>query len=135
MGDAIFLGGGGQGQDEAQTLLLSQANRHGIVAGATGTGKTVTLQIMAEGFSNAGVPVFCADVKGDLSGIAKAGSETFKLHEAFMSRVRKIGFDTYTYHDVPAVFWDVFADQGHAVRAASRVLSLASSGPLRFLLR
>ena len=74
MGDAIFLGGGGQGQDEAQTLLLSQANRHGIVAGATGTGKTVTLQIMAEGFSRAGVPVFCADIKGDLSGIAKSGS-------------------------------------------------------------
>ena len=124
MNDRIYLGGGGADQNEPQSLLLKQANRHGIIAGATGTGKTVTLQIMAEGFSNAGVPVFCADVKGDLSGIAKAGSETFKLHEAFMSRARKIGFDTYTYHDVPAVFWDVFADQGHAVRA-----TVAEMGP------
>ena len=124
MNDRIYLGGGGAEQNEPQSLLLKQANRHGIIAGATGTGKTVTLQIMAEGFSNAGVPVFCADVKGDLSGIAKAGSETFKLHEAFMSRARKIGFDGYTYHDAPAVFWDVFADQGHAVRA-----TVAEMGP------
>ena len=117
MGDAIFIGGGGEGQKEAQTLLLSQANRHGMVAGATGTGKTVTLQIMAEGFSNAGVPVFCADIKGDLSGIAKSGSADFKLHDAFMSRASKIDFADYTYHDVPAVFWDVFGEKGHAVRS------------------
>lgn len=117
MSDRIYLGGGGDEQDEAQSLLLKQANRHGIIAGATGTGKTVTLQIMAEGFSNAGVPVFCADVKGDLSGVAKSGSEDFKLHDAFMSRAGKIGFDDYSYHDVPAVFWDVFSEKGHSVRA------------------
>ncbi|WP_084421246.1 helicase HerA-like domain-containing protein [Henriciella litoralis] len=117
MGDRIYLGGGGEGQNEAQSLLLSRANRHGIVAGATGTGKTVTLQIMAEGFSNEGVPVFCADVKGDLSGIAKSGTADFKLHDAFMSRAGKIGFEDYTYHDVPTAFWDVFGDKGHPVRA------------------
>ena len=118
MADAIYLGGGGPEQNEAQTLLLNRANRHGIIAGATGTGKTVTLQILAEGFSNEGVPVFCADVKGDLSGLAKSGSETFKLHDAFTSRATKIGFaDAYTYHDTPVVFWDVFGKKGHTVRA------------------
>ena len=124
MGDSIYIGGGGENQNEAQRLLLKQANRHGIVAGATGTGKTVTLQIMAEGFSSEGVPVFCADVKGDLSGIAKSGTETFKLHDAFMSRATKIGFEDYSYHDVPAVFWDVFAEKGHAVRS-----TIAEMGP------
>ena len=69
MTQSIFLGGGGSDNKLAQELLLSRANRHGLVAGATGTGKTVTLQIMAEGFSEQGVPVFCADVKGDLSGL------------------------------------------------------------------
>ena len=117
MSDAIYIGGGGPEQNEDQTLLLNRANRHGIIAGATGTGKTVTLQILAEGFSNAGVPVFCADVKGDLSGLAKAGSEDFKLHGAFTSRAEKIGFADYTYHDTPTVFWDVFGKQGHPVRA------------------
>ncbi|WP_018149275.1 helicase HerA-like domain-containing protein [Henriciella marina] len=124
MSNGIYLGGGGGAQNEAQALLLKQANRHGIIAGATGTGKTVTLQIMAEGFSKQGVPVFCADVKGDLSGIAKSGSETFKLHEAFASRAAKIGFEDYTYHDVPAVFWDVFGEKGHAVRS-----TIAEMGP------
>lgn len=124
MSDSIYLGGGGEAQNEAQALLLKQANRHGIIAGATGTGKTVTLQIMAEGFSAQGVPVFCADIKGDLSGIAKPGSETFKLHEAFTSRASKIGFEDYTYHDVPAVFWDVFGAKGHSVRS-----TIAEMGP------
>ena len=117
MGEVIYIGGGGPEQDEAQTLLLNRANRHGIIAGATGTGKTVTLQILTEGFSNAGVPVFCADVKGDLSGLAKAGTEDFKLHEAFMSRAGKIGFSDYTYHDTPTIFWDVYGEKGHPVRA------------------
>ena len=84
MGDRIFIGGAdmdGEGTpNDAQTLLLNRANRHGIVAGATGTGKTVTLQILAEGFANEGVPVFCADVKGDLSGICVSGSPEHKLH-------------------------------------------------------
>ncbi|MEO0914162.1 MAG: helicase HerA-like domain-containing protein, partial [Pseudomonadota bacterium] len=70
--DRIFLGGGGVDYGEAQSLILKYANRHGLIAGATGTGKTVTLQILAESFSNAGVPVFLADVKGDLSGLAVA---------------------------------------------------------------
>ena len=81
MTDDIFIGGGGDAYGEAQLLLLDKSNRHGLIAGATGTGKTVTLQIMAEGFSNAGVPVFLSDVKGDLSGLAVSGTETFKLHE------------------------------------------------------
>lgn len=122
---SIFIGGGGPEQDEAQTLLLNRANRHGLVAGATGTGKTVTLQILAEGFTNAGVPVFCSDVKGDLSGIAMSGSAEHKLHEKFLSRAEKIGFDDYGYHDVPTIFWDVFGEKGHPVRA-----TIAEMGPL-----
>jgi hypothetical protein len=72
--DSIFVGGGGEGYTAPQNLLLKYGNRHGLVAGATGTGKTVTLQVLAEGFSAAGVPVFMADVKGDLSGMAVAGN-------------------------------------------------------------
>ncbi|MEO0982057.1 MAG: helicase HerA-like domain-containing protein [Pseudomonadota bacterium] len=117
MSDSIFVGGGGPEQNEAQSLLLSRANRHGLVAGATGTGKTVTLQILAEGFSNAGVPVFCADVKGDLSGVSVAGSHEHKLHDKLISRAEKIGFEDYGYAETPTVFWDVFGEQGHPVRA------------------
>ena len=95
MDDKVFLGGGGVDYAEKQGLTLKYANRHGLVAGATGTGKTVTLQILAEGFANAGVPVFMSDVKGDLSGIAASGSAEFKLHQAFTDRARKIGFDDY----------------------------------------
>ncbi len=83
MGETVFIGGGGKDYADQQHLLLSHANRHGLIAGATGTGKTVTLQILAEGLSAAGVPVFLADIKGDLSGLAKAGREDFKLHDAF----------------------------------------------------
>ena len=74
MSETIFVGGGGPDYGEHQGLLLKYANRHGLIAGATGTGKTVTLQILAEGFSSVGVPVFLSDVKGDLSGLAKSGS-------------------------------------------------------------
>ena len=116
MSDSIFVGGGGEAQNEAQVLLLKRANRHGLVAGATGTGKTVTLQILAEGFSNAGVPVFCADVKGDLSGVTLSGTHEHKLHEKLVSRADKIGFDDYDYAASPAVFWDVFGKKGHPVR-------------------
>ena len=73
MAETLFLGGAGADHSKAQTLRLKYANRHGLIAGATGTGKTVTLQILAEGFSQAGVPVFLSDVKGDLSGLAQAG--------------------------------------------------------------
>lgn len=129
MGDRIFIGGadmdGNGTPNDAQTLLLNRANRHGIVAGATGTGKTVTLQILAEGFSNEGVPVFCADVKGDLSGICVSGSPDHKLHPKLISRAEKIGFDDYGYGETPAVFWDVFGKKGHPVRT-----TISDMGPL-----
>ena len=125
MDGKIFIGGGGPDYGEKQGLTLKYANRHGLIAGATGTGKTVTLQILAEGFSSAGVPVFLSDVKGDLSGLAKAGSPDHKLHDAFMSRAQKIGFDDYDYSDFPVTFWDLFGEQGHPVRT-----TVAEMGPL-----
>ncbi len=120
----IFVGGGGAGHALPQQLLLRYGNRHGLIAGATGTGKTVTLQVLAEGFSAAGVPVFMADVKGDLAGIAAAGSVTQKLHEPFMARAKTIGLDLQ-YRAFPVIFWDMFAQQGHPVRA-----TVAEMGPL-----
>ncbi len=123
--DRIFVGGGGEGYVAPQSLLLKYGNRHGLVAGATGTGKTVTLQILAEGFSAAGVPVFLADVKGDLSGLARAGSETAKLHEAFTKRAATIGLTEYSYTSFPVTFWDLFGEQGHPVRT-----TVAEMGPL-----
>ena len=125
MSESIFVGGGGEGYGEAQRLLLKYANRHGLIAGATGTGKTVTLQILAESFSNAGVPVFLSDVKGDLSGLAEAGSQAFKLHDAFMKRAAKIGFDDYAYEGFPVIFWDLFGAAGHPIRT-----TVAEMGPL-----
>lgn len=124
MTNDIFIGGGGDAYGEAQLLLLDKSNRHGLIAGATGTGKTVTLQIMAEGFSNAGVPVFLSDVKGDLSGLAVSGAETFKLHEPFMKRAETIGLDLQ-YDSFPVTFWDLFGQQGHPIRA-----TVAEMGPL-----
>ena len=93
----LFIGGGGPDYGTQQFLSLKYANRHGLVAGATGTGKTVTLQIMAEGFANAGVPVFLSDVKGDLSGLAMAGDPNHKLHGPFTERAEKIGFTDFKY--------------------------------------
>lgn len=124
MSDQIFVGGGGEGYEAPQHLLLKYGNRHGLIAGATGTGKTVTLQILAEGFSAAGVPVVMADVKGDLSGLAKSGSETHKLHEAFLKRSATIGLDL-KYSDFPVVFWDLFGELGHPIRT-----TVAEMGPL-----
>ncbi|MEL6915025.1 MAG: helicase HerA-like domain-containing protein [Pseudomonadota bacterium] len=125
MEQGIFVGGGGEGYGVRQELALKYANRHGLVAGATGTGKTVTLQILAEGFSADGVPVFLSDVKGDLSGLAKAGSADFKLHGAFTSRAETIGFSDYAYGAVPVTFWDLFGEKGHPVRT-----TVAEMGPL-----
>lgn len=125
MSDSIFIGGGGETQNEPQLLLLNRANRHGLVAGATGTGKTVTLQILAQGFSDAGVPVFCADVKGDLSGISQPGSADHKLHDKLMSRAETIGLQPYKYGASPTVFWDVFGERGHPVRT-----TIAEMGPV-----
>ncbi|NNE51849.1 MAG: DUF853 family protein [Sulfitobacter sp.] len=125
MNDDIFIGGGGPDYGTKQFLNIGYANRHGLVAGATGTGKTVTLQILAEGFSARGVPVFMSDVKGDLSGLAKSGSPDFKLHEAFTSRAEKIGFDDYYYGAFPVTFWDLYGAQGHPVRT-----TVSEMGPL-----
>ncbi len=111
-GNGIFVGTG----EDKQHLLYKLANRHGLIAGATGTGKTVTLQILAEGFSKAGVPVFMADVKGDLSGISQSGSAEFKLHDKLLSRAEKIGLDDYGYRDFHTIFWDLYGEQGHPIR-------------------
>src|SRR6266581_4060221 len=104
----IFVGRG----DHDQFLALALANRHGLATGATGTGKTVSLQVLAEGFSRAGVPVFAADIKGDLSGIAAPG----EAREAFVKRAKDIGFE-YETDEFPAMFWDLFGEQGHPIRA------------------
>jgi uncharacterized protein len=103
-----------------EVLDLKFGNRHGLVAGATGTGKTVTLQVLAEGFSLAGVPVFAADIKGDLSGVAAVG----EAREAFVERARAMGL-TYRPDEFPVVFWDVLGAQGHPVRA-----TISEMGPL-----
>jgi DNA helicase HerA-like ATPase len=102
-------------------LLPSLANRHGCITGATGTGKTVTLQVMAQAFSDIGVPVFMADVKGDLSGLAKAGAMTPKLKERFDS----LKLDAPDWAACPVTFWDVFGEQGHPVRT-----TISDLGPL-----
>jgi len=110
MNEGILIGG----SDAGQIFLNPRyANRHGLVAGATGTGKTVTLQCLAEGFSDLGVPVFLADVKGDVSGISQAG----KPHPKIDERVQKIGIGNYTQRGFPVAFWDVFGEQGTPVRS------------------
>lgn len=103
------------------TLLPKMANRHGLVAGATGTGKTVTLQTLAERFSRIGVPVFLADVKGDLSGISAPGEE----HPRIMERVRQLGLADFRFAPYPVVFWDVFGRLGHPLRT-----TISEMGPL-----
>jgi len=103
----IFVGKG----DHDQYLTQALANRHGLATGATGTGKTVSLQVLAEGFSRAGVPVFAADVKGDLSGIAARGEAKPEL----VKRAKDLGFD-YAPEEFPVVFWDLFGEQGHPIR-------------------
>ena len=105
---AIFVGA----SDADQFLLLKYANRHGLIAGATGTGKTVTLQTIAEGFSAYGVPVFMADVKGDLSGVGQAGGDNPRAIE----RARQLRIDGYVGRAFPAIYWDLFGDKGHPVR-------------------
>ncbi|MFV0360637.1 helicase HerA-like domain-containing protein [Tropicimonas sp.] len=122
--ERIFVGGGGEAYSAPQEMLLRYGNRHGLIAGATGTGKTVTLQILAEGFSAAGVPVLLADVKGDLSGIAAAGSADAPLHGAFARRAETIGLDLI-YEAFPVTFWDLLGEQGHPVRT-----TVAEMGPL-----
>jgi DNA helicase HerA-like ATPase len=104
-------------------LLPAMSNRHGLIAGATGTGKTVTLQVIAESFSRIGVPVFAADVKGDLSGISQPGVENPKIAD----RVKKLKLTDFSFAGCPVTFWDVFGEQGHPVRA-----TVSDMGPLIF---
>jgi hypothetical protein len=115
-GDKIFIGKG----EQSAWLTLALANRHGLVTGATGTGKTVTLQVMAEGFARAGVPVFAADIKGDLSGISEIG----KPQDFILKRAAEMGL-TFQPDQFSTVFWDVFGEQGHPVRA-----TVTEMGPL-----
>ena len=119
----IFIGLAANG--EREVLELSRANRHGLIAGATGTGKTVTLQGLAESFSAQGVPVFLADVKGDLSGIALAVSPTFAHADSLQERAKELGMTDYAYSDNPAVFWDLYGQQGHPIRT-----TISEMGPL-----
>jgi len=107
--------------DKELCLLPALGNRHGLITGATGTGKTVTLQVMAEHFSRIGVPVFMADVKGDLAGISQAGAMSPKLDE----RLKLIGVDAPAFTGFPTVFWDALGDMGHPVRA-----TISDMGPL-----
>ena len=115
----VYLGSSGGGP---QYLALAFANRHGLITGATGTGKTVSLQVMAEGFSAAGVPVFCADIKGDVAGLAVAGEPK----EPLTKRAETIGFTAeYKFEAFPVVFWDLFGAEGHAIRT-----TVSEIGPL-----
>lgn len=125
MDHGIFIGGSGADYASPQQLLLKYANRHGLIAGATGTGKTVTLQILAESFSAAGVPVFLSDVKGDLAGLSQAGCDTAKLHVPFTERAVRIGFADYAYRAFPVTFWDLYGEKGHPIRT-----TVSEMGPL-----
>ncbi|MEK7759084.1 MAG: helicase HerA-like domain-containing protein, partial [Pseudomonadota bacterium] len=120
MSDAstLYLGSGNDGE---VALRLRMANRHGLIAVATGTGKTVTLQILAENFSRAGVPVFMADVKGDLAGLAKPGNPNEKVEK----RVQELKLKDYTPRPCPVVFWDLYGKNGHPIRA-----TISEMGPL-----
>jgi DNA helicase HerA-like ATPase len=115
--DRLYMGT----STKPEYLLLKYGNRHGLVTGATGTGKTVTLQGLAEGFSRAGVPVFCADVKGDLSGLAAQGGDK----DWVIKRAQEIGFEDYKGDTYPVIFWDLFGKQGHPVRT-----TVSEMGPL-----
>jgi uncharacterized protein len=121
--DGLFIGTSAAGA--RQVINWKRANRHGMIAGATGTGKTITLQVMAEGFSRNGVPVFISDVKGDLSGMAMAGSALQKNHEIFVARAAEIGDTEWVYGDNPVQFWDLFGEQGHPIRT-----TISEMGPL-----
>src|ERR1700736_3490315 len=114
--EKIFIGKG----EQPAWLTLALANRHGLVTGATGTGKTVSLQVMAEGFARAGVPVFAADIKGDLSGIAEIGEPK----DFIIQRAKEMDLK-FRPDQVATIFWDVFGEQGHPVRA-----TVSEMGPL-----
>ena len=120
--DAVYIGQSVGEESTAQYFPLKWGNRHGLIAGATGTGKTVTLQNLAEGFSDAGVPVFMADVKGDLSGMCQHSD----MQDFLVKRADIIGFsEEYESRVYPTVFWDIFGDQGHSIRT-----TVSEMGPL-----
>jgi DNA helicase HerA-like ATPase len=125
MSDAAIFIGAGPGGNHSQQLTLARANRHGLIAGATGTGKTVTLQGIVEALSAAGVPTFVADVKGDLAGLAMPGSPMSKAHGVFAARAEEIGFAGWQYRDCPVQLWDLFGEQGHPIRT-----TITEMGPL-----
>ena len=115
---SVLIGGA---QGEHVSLNAGMANRHGMIAGATGTGKTITMQILAEGFSRAGVPVFLADVKGDVSGLSVQG----KPHPKVDERIQAIGIEDFQLSGNPVVFWDMYGKKGHPVRT-----TVTELGPL-----
>ncbi|HEV7319544.1 MAG TPA: DUF853 domain-containing protein [Ensifer sp.] len=122
----LFIGASRKPDDsinKGEYLELKFGNRHGLITGATGTGKTITLQILAEGFANAGVPVFCADVKGDLSGIGAIGEPK----DFITKRAEQIGLPTnpYEFQEFPVIFWDIYGEKGHRVRT-----TMSEMGPL-----
>ena len=106
----IYMGLAG---DKRVEMVLKMCNRHGLISGASGTGKTVTMKVMAESFSDAGVPVFMCDVKGDVAGICAPGQST----EDMEKRIDRFGLrETFTYREYPTTFWDIYQEGGHAVR-------------------
>lgn len=117
----IYIGSATGKPEQKQWLTLSRANRHGLIAGATGTGKTVTLQILAEGFANAGIPVFMADVKGDLTGLCQPS----QMQDFLVKRATEIGLSPYTPQALPCIFWDLYGEKGHPVRT-----TISEMGPL-----
>ncbi len=120
----LFIGASRNPDDsinKPEYLDLKFGNRHGLITGATGTGKTVTLQILAEAFSDAGVPVFCADIKGDLSGLAAMG----EAKDFLLKRASEVGLSPYDFQEFPVIFWDLYGEKGHRVRT-----TMAEMGPL-----
>ena len=107
--------------DKRLYLLPDMANRHGLIAGATGTGKTITMKVMAESFSDMGVPVFLADIKGDLTGMCKPGIDSADMR----SRIERFGIEDFSYRSYPTRFWDIFGEVGHPVR-----VTVSSMGPV-----
>ena len=119
--EAIYVGSETGVPDNKLYFELKWGNRHGLIAGATGTGKTVTLQNLAEGFSNAGVPVFMADVKGDLSGLCQPS----EMQDFLVKRAETIQLEGYEPHAFPVAFWDMYGKQGHPVRT-----TISEIGPI-----
>lgn len=118
--NAIWMGVGAEPDNKHVSLLLNQANRHGLIAGASGTGKTVTLKVMAEGFARAGVPVFMADVKGDITGMCEAGKDSEDMQE----RIARFGIEGWSYAGCPVRLWDMLGEQGIPVR-----ITVSDMGP------